>query len=602
MGTDLIYNGVELHNVVTREWEQEAVYDQSKTDLVMHRFKITVEGILHAKSSGTDPPISASPAWIERQDLADGAPRTVTADIYNDIRNRLLTPRKKLEIRMGGQMVLMALPAVAFPTDLNRDVENGPQPQSASLTHIAGHQLFRVRFVVHFAKAECPGTSYSDSWVLNNRWSVSETMDQDFFTTRTIAGQMRLSLPIQVTQQDFRHLIVPSLEEGFRREHIEYSMQPNGLEANYRVTDKQVHTSAPWPATSINGTYTEETSDGITFHSSLNVRLQGDPSSDKRLMIARALQVVDARLNLLEEVGAMNTKYLIESATITEHIGAANSVEASFRIRRVFEDPAAYLARVRTKTLGKPLELDDLPDQPEPYDPVISRKPVTYGYVPQGGEREPILLFLLQCYLQDPCIPIHGVYQGEDHAIQREEPEDDYETTLTQRPPGSIPEPTLEARVSEKAKTYVYTLCTMETKYLQPCMRAAMPIARQFSPGDTADATVVFDLGPGQCIREIRVEAEKVDVWPEIPTPVDTYSDGNLRATKLDFRVRVHPPTLTAEADKHVRRVSAYYRYALNRAPTTAEKVRVGILPTHTFTQDEAAFDPSIAFMEALDP
>ena len=52
MGTTVTYNGVTLHNVQTREWEQETVYDESNTD-ALSPVPHAIRGILHAEASGS---------------------------------------------------------------------------------------------------------------------------------------------------------------------------------------------------------------------------------------------------------------------------------------------------------------------------------------------------------------------------------------------------------------------------------------------------------------------------------------------------------------------------------------------------------------------
>ena len=51
MATTVLYNYVTIHNCVTREFDQELLYDASGTDLVAVRYKIGVEGYVHAQQA-----------------------------------------------------------------------------------------------------------------------------------------------------------------------------------------------------------------------------------------------------------------------------------------------------------------------------------------------------------------------------------------------------------------------------------------------------------------------------------------------------------------------------------------------------------------------
>ena len=61
MATNVTYNGVELHNCLTRQWVQEVVYDESGTDMIGHRFGLRFECILHVQN------VPSAPVWRGRR-------------------------------------------------------------------------------------------------------------------------------------------------------------------------------------------------------------------------------------------------------------------------------------------------------------------------------------------------------------------------------------------------------------------------------------------------------------------------------------------------------------------------------------------------------
>ena len=606
MATNVFYNGVELHNVVTRKWEQEVVYDESGTDRLYDKFSLEFEGILHSQwASGSS--LRQTPAYIE----ADSGPGGHTDNVkrYKDVRRRLSQPRRSLRVEMNGKDILVAWPTGGLTPLDRRDVDNGPKPKNVAITHVASDKVFRVRFAIEVCLAECPTYAGGPpSWVLNNRWSVSEVMDEKFFITRTIRGKIRFGGPPEVTNTDFRALVVPTLEVGFRRASVEYEMSPTGLEANYQIVDRQVHTSAPFPAVRLSGTYSENTADGVNFISDVRVRLEGSPSSDKQLMLTRCLQITENRLG--GELGEELQKTMIlESASLIEHLGDSNTVESHFRVRRVIEDGdhQAYLGRLTADRFGQPLDLPELVALEGDYNPLVSESPPLYGYESQtGNTRDAVKWFLYQCFLQSACINNHAIVQGTMVPGEPAPGPDPPETPpIIERSPGDIKSPGHDDNVSEQAKTSLYTTSTMESVYEHDALRIQMPLAVAYPDDSIAaerDTCVITRLGQGIARRIIRIEAERAGSWPQLPKPVDTYQDGTLKGTLLSHKLRAHPPTLTADGETSVYRLSAETVYALNRPPRPDETLRVGVLPTHTFSQEANAFNAEEAYSEELGP
>jgi hypothetical protein len=144
----------------------------------------------------------------------------------------------------------------------------------------------------------------------------------------------------------------------------------------------------------------------------------------------------------------------------------------------------------------------------------------------------------------------------------------------------------------------------MESTYFYNSLRVQMPIARTPDPSteDTRDTSVVFTLGGRQGRREIRVDAESAGGWPQIPSPVDEYTDGTLKGTRLKFWHRLHVPILTVDGRDKMYRITAYYLYAMNRAPLDSETLNVGVLPYTSLTLADEKFAPSESYSEQLGP
>lgn len=468
MATDVLYNGVKLHNVVTREWDQEAVYDPSGTDLIANHYKLRFEGVLHAQEqirNGAPVGVRESPAWMGVQ---AGAIGNTAIEVYKTIRRLLEQPRGTLEVMMDGESILFCRSATARPFGASSDVDNGPKPRNVSITHVAGASVFRVSFSIECSKVECwegaisPGNPAQ--MVINNRWSVSEEMDETFYTTRIIRGKLRIA-DSATNIMVYKYLTVPRLEHGFRRERMEFAVSEDGLTADYSVTDRQVHTAAPWPGVKIECTHTESTMTGVHFFSECNVRLEGSPEVSKQRLMTRGVQILDNRLKVL--TNEYGEDFLIEQAAIVDHIGERNAIEVIMRVRYFPDEKGIveYLTKVRCERLGKPLEVPDMAGAPAPYDPKISRTPAGFGYVPHGGTRSVAAACLFKCYLQQPCVDDHNVNKGiyDLPDSPGDEPED-IDTEIVETPPPYNPDTSKPEGNYHSSARKMYTIARMESR------------------------------------------------------------------------------------------------------------------------------------------
>ena len=151
MSTNVYYNGVQLHNVVTREWDQEVVYDDSRTDVVMHRFKLRFEGLIHAITADETGAIQ-TPVWTA---VGWGADRrfAIRSVAYQDIASALSMSRGVLMVtRVSAdgteEVFFRCVPVYENLNDPERDVDNGPKPLGFSILKIIGSSLLRVAFAV----------------------------------------------------------------------------------------------------------------------------------------------------------------------------------------------------------------------------------------------------------------------------------------------------------------------------------------------------------------------------------------------------------------------------------------------------------------------
>lgn len=600
MATTVTYNGITLYNVVTRRFEQEIVYDQSETDTIGSKFNLSFEGILHAQRV----PLTSSTAYIAQTGTNSGG---TPAAVYSAVKVLLSKPRKPLIVQFGGQTVLSVGPAVVkgdlVSSPLDPDVNNGPKPRRVSIEHVSGNSVYRVRFDIECTIGMC--SSGHSNLVLNNRWKLTETMDANFFTTRRIEGRLRAAGPIP--GHATKSLVVPGLEHGFRRDSVEFTVEENGLDCTYSITDRQVHTAAPWPATKMEARHSESTNDGVSFISQVNVRLEGPPHVDKRLLIERATQIADNRLDFINQSNSASKEptMLIEYAEVIDYIGEQAVVELTLRVKQL-RDAGELLTHVREEVLGTPLKLSPLQNQGDDiagteYDPRLSPYPALYGYDPHGSERRPTVLLLLHCYLQDPCINVHGIAQGSPTTSTGEEnPENErHETEIIEKSPGSIPDEPLD-KYSESARKGIYTMSKITAEYTRNDMKVGMPLARVAGQRNQDSATtVVFDLCEPQAFKVIEIDSERTGTPPQLPEPHAVIRDGTLVATRKSKNERWYPPVISPDGRTEIFRVEARYVYILNRPPKDEEQIRIGQHPNlktvTTFVTPSQSYESQLA-------
>lgn len=625
MATDVYYNGVWMHNVLTREWRQEVEYDESGTDAIFSRFYLEFDGLIHLQTAltisggstgGGAPPLSPlNPSPVYTASSAP-VPAENATQLYRQIQACLWEPRQLLTVWFGGNLALRAL-HVDAGTDPDCDVDNGPKPKLISLTQVVGNTLFRVRFAIEVAKVECCSDVGSSEFqlaqppelVLSNRWSIAETMDDNFYVTRTVRGKIRTSQSMSANLFSLKPAIMPTLEAGFKRAVIDFEVLPNGLEADYTVVDRQVHTAAPFPATKISGHFVESTQMATMRFSELHVRLEAPPNVDKRVLMQRCAQIAVVRLGNNGSL-ASATGYPEEVAFV-EEIGELNAIELRIRMNKTAgsdTNNGSFLGNLPMGTFGLPLQL---PGTPTNYDPAVSPVPWFYGYTSgSNSPRDPtdpsnpaVILYAMRCFLQTPCDANHQMAQltgliGGTLATQKPSSSDVVSSVTTVQ---SLPSFTGSSQVNESATQAVYRYYHYSSCYKIRRLKVGLPVAGDIT-NLTDDATKFVSLGRPQAVRVITVDGERVGQPPNMPAPDETYTDGAITGNLLDHHVEGFPTQLTADGTQRVYRLRGYYVYGLNRSPLASESLLLGKLPFSDNSEDAERFNPSTVYAQTTGP
>lgn len=548
MSTIAVYNGVTFTNVLTRSFRQEPVYDElSKTDLLYTKFTIGLEGIVHAHLG--------APQII----FATAAANAI--QMQRDVRNRLMVNRKGFTMQVGGVTLIACGPGTA-----QADMDNGPKPVSFEVLSIVGSESFKCLFTIELAVLECDAVSQAGGRVLSNRWSMEDEIDENWFVSRRITGQLRVS-SVSVSPQTFRNLVIPALAQGFKMQSMRFASTPDGLTLNYAIEHRSQHAAPPAPGLTWECRHTEtigsEDNPQVCW-SELQMKLTGQPGEDKQKLLQACMLVVQQKLKTLQVANGG----FFPSIAVVDQVDQP-VVEVLVRKRSVADDVAGgienFFATI-AGNWGKPLTLPG-------YNEAINPAP------PPDGLVTTTVVDQFAAYLQTPCSDEHAFPQAANY--------------LTGKPPKydpTGPKPVIETMASpitqaddnysSAHRANLYSHYRVSSRYKISHRNVQLPIAARtgtISPGDpTCD---VIPLAVETAVRIVTIEGERLGAWPEVLAPTSYDDPAGGWATLLEHWVDPKPPQPTADQRTQLYSIDAQYEYALSFAPAENAPLRAGNLP-----------------------
>lgn len=569
------YNGVTFWNCLTKQFRQEIVLDDSGTDPLYSKFTIRVAGYVHGDAVSTT---VVGPVFVNA-----GLSHTAIRRLLGEVRGAFrMTVGATNSTGVGGTVILEALPAGVVPPKL-ADLDNGPRCKSFEIMNIAGNHVFRVEAEFEIARLECGTAAGADSNVLSNRWSCADSINENFYTTRTYTGRLRLATGHGTSPQAFRGIVVPPIQPGLRRKQMEFSATADGLSLDYTIVDEEVAFAAPEPATDWNYMYSETTGDGMIATGEAAVTLRGDRDCNKKVLIRLAAAFLEAKLVRQPAVGAM-AQQTFEYLTISEETGSGqdNLIRASGKVLHATNAPGEIDAvqleqMVTVSRLGRPVAPADWGAAVILYDANISRGGDALAPPPIEGPVPLVGAFI--AYLQSPCSDLHGI-AGQLIPTARHPVSG---PSIDVRVRESIDEPDESADyLSESHRTAIYTYWQSQSTYEEDQHKVQLPVAASNgSTGSSDDAdqptSVVVSLGNPTVRRIIRIKGERVGAFPELPAAVD-YQDGNVNAVLLSRVLLPSTPERTPDGQV-LYRVEAEYVFALDRPLSALAQLRLGRNP-----------------------
>lgn len=648
MATHVKYGPITITNCLTREFSQEAVYDDSGTDLLCYKFTISVVGFVHGMWTVANEVFDKPPGPSTLRDESLPNDGYGAASNHVNIRSTLMHPRQIFSMRTGasrdvytdGEVLLSCYPSSAnddsTPNDASlTDVKNGPRPLECKITHISDNNVFKVEFRIEIHKVECRtnGTNANQIGVLSNRWSLVEDVDANFYTIRTISGRLRVATS-RVNPLDFRAYVVPKMRKGFRRESMRFEVSADALTLDYTITDKEIAYSAPFPATSWSLRHTESIDTMMVSHGEIAIRLGGPRDVHKKILISICAAIIMAKIyGKPNPIQAQKQQHYIEQLTLTDIYGDnENAVEAYCRVKHVGKEDVndtnpllTLLAGTTLNILGRPIEDADFPETlkskiqqeyPEyggEYDSTKSIDPFE-----NSGNRSGAIYLAdsFSTHLQSACgVRTHNYNQGtppNDPLSDGEEVDrapEEQQTSVEIYQYTADPPQTTESRSSDHLDA-IYTHYRLESRYEEITHRVQLPVAKgNIASGSGGNAVNslntcrVVALAPSTLVRKVRISAERLEKYPQIPeadTILDTATSQPNNQTLIRHVVIHSQPELQSNG-AWLYRVEAQYDYALDRPLLGGETMRTGLIPWLTSQAQLTAIQATDAVVY-LDP
>lgn len=612
--TILQYNGIRLQNVQTLSFietpvnDDAGMYQYTKTSLkVLGYFTAT-----NHKTIGVFPQLSEYPGngldqgasqqfGVLRKYLEQPRRRLIYSTLATGSvdEQRVNGNNPALDDAIGDPLFVIDPPRSTY-TDANdnlrtintrHDVHGGPFPKEVNVTHVANNHVWRVEFTVEFATAaqchvdpsyiaaeriygeslnpEDPAESQvahaienvefesvqRSLGILGHRWSCTDRVNENGYTTRTYTGSLSLSNP-NWNPHDFRAITVPPIVPGMQRKSFDYVSSEDGLTLRYTVTDEEVTITAPSPARTIRIMHNEAEYDGgarVSF--TVRVILTTDRQGSLYQLMLLASAIIDQRLFLGQAIDPNNRasvfvqryEYTTEQGSDQNH--GVTLVCSGERHPLEQENPIAERAITMSRSLAWRPVRDAVNPPLANYNNVLSRgnrpgdprrgnrpgdQPDTEGGIPA--------ISILHNLLTTPCTQEFGTPSSVPdnttitERIRRidniEQSEPDYYTeamyqaypeAITIEINDNLANSDISTTFSSQHKTFMYSHYNITSSYGNRMLKVPLPVARTY--GYTTQSNVVVGIGPSQPTRIIRIEAERAGAPPRLPNPIESFEE-----------------------------------------------------------------------------
>lgn len=576
--TTIIYNGIAISNVLTDSIDHEVVHEGTGVNPMFVRVTVSCTGMLHMASSGL--PLTIGQTLAGYGSIATG---------FNAIIDQLMQPGRPFQMYVGGAPLFDVVPGWMRPGVHNpnasgtipirrTDANHGPIPSVRVLENISGKTLkIQFRVVMHLPYTDQDGTKLGGA--VSFRFWISEDIDYaDRTTTRTYQGTLRVRhLGHNVLTEIRNNFVLPPLVKGFERKRVTLQQRANGLELDWTVQDKEVWAVAPLPASSWEGYQTQFTGEKLLLVSEVFVRLKGGKDTPKQDLLVLGRKILDTKLHGIDMAYQGST--FLRSLRIKDDF-RNNQVEMQAAVNMV---PAnKYIWNLEKGNFGMPLNVgfpeypSRLPDYNKEYAQIASPTACIKG------------LFL--ALLQDP-LHVSGIPYINEDARQ-------LTFTVLDCPEAPPDEPDIPAETDRKISAEhladAYTAYGLTSTTDKNWGAIQLPLGKSSAGGKTA---AIISLHQPTATLRVIVEAERLNKWPNLPTPQE-YAKLGCSFVPMRTPIAVSAPITSADYLKTLHHVSAEYVFAQDREASGG--IPAGLLPYRVAGNDQVYVLPSSFFSGAI--
>lgn len=540
MATDVVYNSISIFDCLTNGVDVEP-FTAPGGDVMFYLVRIAVTGVVRE-------PDSLNTLGI------------VVSDFGNDGANLLValsTPRRRFQMRVDGSVFLDILPATsdnsattAVPSKM--DVNNGPKPKCRILEIIGGVSA-RVEFSIELAVIPC--TSINGAGVLCFRyWTAEDYEGRTWLCTRRHEGFLRLaSRKFSPLALKAIYPFIPPIGPHFERKRINFDPSDDGLELRFQIIDEEKYACAPYPATEFECDYSVAMGEKeVTADAELRVALWAPRDVPKAKLHTLARQITRRKLHV-EDLQRMRSLFVLYA--VASESDRHNRVEYVTRIRAFpYEQRGAY--GLFQDEFGKGLNLPG-------YNPARPPQAAHATASPWG-------LFLQA--MQYPCNPAVMLNTGPAPFADLKPKAGGQNPAVLQQTPLPPGPQTLHA--DGQKLTGVYGMYRLTNDYEHDTGTASFPVGKSSNGAKVATVR----LHQGFTLRHIRIMAERLNQWPEMPKP-QNFADGGIGHVLQNFRPTPHAPQLSGDGRKLLCAVDYDMTFALSRPLAPTDNLPVGNLP-----------------------
>ncbi len=546
--TEVSYGSVRFSDIETVQVSQEQQFDEGGVDPLYIKTDVTVVGVAHVQT--TNPHLGADVG----SDLASG---------LSLVERLLLTPRRRFTMKINGSTYFDVLPTavepgVRAPTAKNlieADVNNGPKTR-LEVSNIISGKSAKVRMTFTLARPNC--NTANTNGILSMRWWVSDIIDcSTWLTSRRYDGFLRVASR-NVSPHAFRNFVLPPLVTNFKRSGIEFRESEDGLTLRFTITDDEWCTVPPSPCTDFEGDFTVSSpkGNGCIWYADINFTLKAPRNVSKQTMRSICKKILDAQIDLSNRYA--NDQLLIENIAFRKALGKVNRVSCNARVMYIAGEGEIDIFNMVKR------DFDDHPI------PGISSTAAANPF-PTAS-----LKGILLAHLQTGCSPNSMGRIGTMTSESQAKPvrQDDSDTIVIDAGHIEAGDTLLDLDLQQQNPITHYRLTN---DYRVKGGRISLPTGKASRAGEATSA--VISLHRGSATRTVRIEGNRMNKQPPMPSTADFTDENGIRHSLIDWRPMPSTAVVSADGLKTLHLVDGEYTYALSRAPTSADDLPIGNVP-----------------------